>query len=378
MFSKEGGLDLAIKEKYVLVGLAASNIKRFEKLGYIIPRVEDRYGNKSVQKGTKIEVCIGDLPNGSGCCVTKVCDNCGHEDINIPYKNVVRHRKNGKDLCRRCAHKTWSDARRVNVVYEKSFGYLNPKVVPYWHPDNAQTPYEVSAFSELYKAKFICEEDPRHVYEMVVKQKSRGSSCPYCLGRKVDTTNCLTTTRPDISASWHPTKNKGLTPNDVTCFSNKYVWWKCLKPDCGHDWMSQVKKRSQGHGCPSCASSKGEARIRDFLNDLKLHFSQQKSFHDLFGVGGGKLFFDFVVEVSGKPSLAIEFDGIQHFKPTDFSGKGIAHANIVFKKQQENDAIKNEYCASKKIPLLRIKYTEYDEIEEIINEAILRIESDVA
>ena len=60
----------------------------------------------------------------------------------------------------------------------------------------------------------------------------------------------LGTTRPDIAASWHPTKNLPLTPQTVARASNKKVWWVCLL---GHEWETSVATRTSGAGCPFCA-----------------------------------------------------------------------------------------------------------------------------
>ncbi|PJD93230.1 MAG: hypothetical protein CK424_03320 [Legionella sp.] len=57
---------------------------------------------------------------------------------------------------------------------------------------------------------------------------------------------------PELIKEWHPTKNKELTPYDVTPFSDKKVWWICPKGN-DHEWQAAVKTRSKGHGCGVCA-----------------------------------------------------------------------------------------------------------------------------
>ena len=61
----------------VLVGLGGPNAKRFEDLGYKIPRYynENSY-RMMVKKGTKILVNVGDLPNCSNAFVAVKCDCC--------------------------------------------------------------------------------------------------------------------------------------------------------------------------------------------------------------------------------------------------------------------------------------------------------------
>ena len=61
---------------------------------------------------------------------------------------------------------------------------------------------------------------------------------------------------PDLAAQWHPTKNEDLTPADVTCGSDRRVWWLCTIGQCGHDhaWEARIDSRDHSkRGCPICA-----------------------------------------------------------------------------------------------------------------------------
>lgn len=60
---------------------------------------------------------------------------------------------------------------------------------------------------------------------------------------------------------WHPTKNGSLTPEDVTSFSHKKVFWL---GKCGHDWEDTLAHRSNGSKCPYCSGR----RILLGFNDL--------------------------------------------------------------------------------------------------------------
>lgn len=60
----------------------------------------------------------------------------------------------------------------------------------------------------------------------------------------------------------------------------------------------------------------------------------------------------------------IEYDGAQHFFPTTlYQDKNIS-AQMVLKRTQRHDKIKNEFCLIHKIPMLRIKYSQrnFDEL----------------
>ena len=54
----------------------------------------------------------------------------------------------------------------------------------------------------------------------------------------------------------------------------------------------------------------------------------------------------------------IEYDGRQHF----IQGNGVYDNEEKFMRTQEHDRIKNEYCAKHNIPIIRIPYTELDNI----------------
>lgn len=58
---------------------------------------------------------------------------------------------------------------------------------------------------------------------------------------------------PEIAKEWHPTKNKNLTPNDVTFGSDQIIWWKCKK---GHEWEKRVKDqvKKEKNNCFVCNS----------------------------------------------------------------------------------------------------------------------------
>jgi len=58
---------------------------------------------------------------------------------------------------------------------------------------------------------------------------------------------------PELVAEWHPTRNAGLGPHEVSHGSGRRVWWKCPRgPD--HEWRASPNNRTAGRtGCPFCA-----------------------------------------------------------------------------------------------------------------------------
>jgi len=113
---------------------------------------------------------------------------------------------------------------------------------------------------------------------------------------------------------------------------------------------------SHNHGCPSCNESKGEKEVNKFLIKNKILFERQKSFDKCRNIL--PLSFDFYLP---KYNTCIEYDGKQHFEPPIQWG-----GEKYLKQINKTDNIKNNYCENNNIKLLRIKYTEYDKIENIL------------
>lgn len=104
--------------------------------------------------------------------------------------------------------------------------------------------------------------------------------------------------------------------------------------------------------------SKLQRDVESVLVDMGIPFECEKTFEDCRDVG--LLRFDLAVEIDGQLML-IEVDGDQHFKPVwKFGGKK------AFDERKKHDAIKNDYCKSHNIPLLRISTRDRKEIKYIL------------
>ncbi|KAF6620426.1 DUF2726 domain-containing protein [Paenibacillus sp. EKM102P] len=137
---------------------------------------------------------------------------------------------------------------------------------------------------------------------------------------------------------------------------------------CGRTYRPTPSNLIRGDSrCPCINEKKGEARIVDYLSSSTLNFIRQYSNpnckHKI------ALRFDFAIfDGYNEPICLIEFDGKQHYEPIEYFG-GIK----TFKLQQKKDKIKDNYCESHNIPLIRIKYTEFDNIESILNEKLTQL-----
>ena len=131
---------------------------------------------------------------------------------------------------------------------------------------------------------------------------------------------------------------------------------------CGTEWFAKPTHLLHGSGCPKCASSKGEKRIREYLIHNGIKYIPQKSFEDL--KDKGKLYYDFYLP---DKNTCIEFDGRQHFSPVSFGGKKDTPAEKRFETTKRHDELKNQYCVNNNINLIRIPYTDFDNIESILD-----------
>jgi uncharacterized Zn-finger protein len=89
------------------------------------------------------------------------------------------------------------------------------------------------AKSSQKKIWWVCINN--HEWKARVSSRTYYSkSCPYCSGRKPTSIN-----------------NINLKPKNVSKYSNKKVWWLCLK---GHGYKTTIASRSNGTGCPYCSN----------------------------------------------------------------------------------------------------------------------------
>ena len=74
-----------------------------------------------------------------------------------------------------------------------------------------------------------------------------------------------------------------------------------------------------------------------------------------------KYYFDFgILDGDNQLKYLIEFDGIQHFFKNNQFGQ---EKEASFKRNQERDRVKNDYCIKNNIPLIRIPYYKLNTLE---------------
>ena len=143
-----------------------------------------------------------------------------------------------------------------------------------------------------------------------------------------------------------------LQPISITSDEEIRIWH--CKCDCGNECDVQARYLLNGHkrSCGCLRTSYGEYIIEKILTDNNIIFEKEKSFESCKFADTDKLArFDFYVN----NQYIIEFDGVQHYEENYF-------LNTSLEKVQEHDKIKNQWCFSHNIPIIRIPYYESNNI----------------
>ena len=153
-----------------------------------------------------------------------------------------------------------------------------------------------------------------------------------------------------------------LNNKPFTLLSKKYVnnitdlKFKC--DICGEIFYNAWVYIYDNYGCNLCTTSRGELKVKQFLDFYSMEYQRQYIFKDCKNIRN--LRFDFYVN-----GVCIEYNGIQHYEPVEQFG-GVK----AFKYTQKRDQIKRDYCRSKNIKLIEIPYWDFDNIESILTQEL--------
>lgn len=181
----------------------------------------------------------------------------------------------------------------------------------------------------------------------------KSSCCNHCKGEKI-----RQKAEERGLTSWHKGDRFGLLEiieSAGTKSGHSYVKCKC---DCGNIVNVRVEHlKGQSHSktisCGCTSQSSGEIKITKLLEMSNIEFQTQYRIKE-FNLSSP---FDFAIFNNGVLLGLIEYDGEQHFESVDFFG-----GEEKLKLQQERDERKNKWCEENNIRLIRIPYTEYDNL----------------
>ena len=231
--------------------------------------------------------------------------------------------------CPFCSGRRLSDINRLSI--------RNPEVAREWDFDkNELTPDSVYVYSDKM-VWWKCSEG--HSWDSTVNNRSSGNGCPFCSGRRVSDINRLSIHSPEVAREWDFDKNE-LTPDEVTVFSNKKVWWRCTE---AHSWKAKINNRSNGNGCPTCAKKFGKIEKR-FIESFESRTELMLTAHGMrlnqlaYASGRSGVEVDMIFYYNHN-YLLVEYDGSYwHREKTDMDtdksrallslGENILHARI--------------------------------------------------
>lgn len=201
--------------------------------------------------------------------------------------------------------------------------------------------------------KYICEEHKTKGVQLIrASHFADGIGCPYCAHKKI--------TIEDL-------KNDGriqgveilgeYVRNDVK------IKCKCLK--CNRIIYITPNHLKRGEGCRYCKLSKGEKKIEKYLIDNNIKYFTQYKFDDCRMIN--PLRFDFYLP---DYNICIEYNGKQHYKSVKHFG-----GTENFERQQQRDNVKRVYCQNNNIKLVEIPYTEFNNIENLLNNILISVET---
>lgn len=203
-----------------------------------------------------------DFTSGSGkkvfwLCPSKCYMGCLHE-----WETSISNRSKRGDGCPYCAKP------RKKLCVHDSIVSTHPQIVLEWHPTKNINidPSEYSTGSNKnvwWLCNKTCPMGCLHEWQTNIGNRCKSKDptlCPWCCTQKWCIHLSIVTSHPKIAGEWHPSKNKGETPDKYLSKSNKKVWWRCntkCPEGCFHDWEETIGNRiNKRTNCPYCSARK--------------------------------------------------------------------------------------------------------------------------
>ena len=238
--------------------------------------------------------------------------------------------------CYKCANHMYDNnefIRRAKIVHNDKYDY-------------SKTRYK----SKREKVCIICPEHGE--FWQQAGSHLQGNGCPKCANDnlknklRLNNTEFVNRARQIHGNKYDYSKSNYIDSHTKVCI---------ICPKHGEFWQEPNNHINNNYGCPKCSETSGERKIRLFLENKEEEFIYQFNTKWL-----GKQTIDFYIP---KYNLGVEYDGIQHFRPINYFGgeKG-------FYRRKQLDNLKNKLCYENKLKLLRIPYTDFDNIEKILEE----------
>ncbi|SJZ82485.1 helix-turn-helix domain-containing protein [Selenihalanaerobacter shriftii] len=216
--------------------------------------------------------------------------------------------------------------------------------------------YEVLGKYENNKTKIkLLHNECCNTYFVTPSSFLSGKRCPVCM-KKEQTDLKTKSTDEFIKEVYDLVENEYKIIGE---YIKSKVPIKIKHMECGNVFEMRPNNFLLGQRCPKCYVSRGEARVKEILEQLNLDYEREFMFDDCKNIQ--LLPFDFAIFIENEIRMLIEYDGRQHFESIEFFG-GDEYLNYV----RRNDEIKTNYCMENNLFLLRIPHWKYNEIEGLI------------
>lgn len=187
----------------------------------------------------------------------------------------------------------------------------------------------------------------------------RGAKCTICHPKKIK--NKL------ITDSEYKTKifeRAGKEFTILSTYRNSDSKMDIRHEICGREFKARAWAFKKNMRCSACSESAGERAVRKITETQGVRTEAQ------YRIPACKyknaLPFDFAVfRKDDSLAFLVEYDGKQHFEPIEHFG-----GEETFQQTQLRDVIKTKYCANNNIPLIRIAYYDFDNVDEIMTKVL--------
>ncbi len=193
----------------------------------------------------------------------------------------------------------------------------------------------VNFISVNKKVKIIC--DKGHIFQQTPYEHYSGSGCPVCSGRY--------TTQDDVIERFIK-KHKNRYNYDKVIY-NGYDKEVIITCEIHGDFSQIPYTHYYGSGCPKC-NTLGKVSEPKLFNKIKEHFDKYTVTSNVRLDWLGMKSLDIFIE---EHNIAIEYQGIQHFKPSKFFG-----GKNTFNETYSRDIIKNKLCLENDVKLFYFTY----------------------
>lgn len=329
---------MLIEDQKIKIVWSKSTKKKYTDLGYVF-----------TDYGKEFDVDIKDVNKHSRYEIEYICDYCGNKCKNKYYVYTKGRKNIAKDCCRNCKNtKAWEiyQSQAIKQSYDKLQNIAISKG------------YDLITRKEDYLGthsdiEYIC---PKHGTQTIMATNLiSGHGCRQCQSELLAKMKRYTPQQvKEIIESKNG--NKLLNPEDYIRNNVPNLKVRC---NCGNTFIIRLDVYKDQFRCSECAGSesKGEYRVRKYLEANNIEFIPQYSFNDCRDIL--PLPFDFYLP---NYNTCLEYDGQQHEKPQ--------FGKLNFEKLIYHDGIKNEYCRKNNINLIRISFRDYENIDKVLNKEL--------